>query len=251
MKKKLEEHKSQRENFINVEKGLLDEIGKLKTFNASLNEKVGSLQSQTGAEDASVLREELDAQKKKVLDMDVENKKIAKEKETKERSLILVNSQCFALKEELHKLKKDQSFSKESRVSQMSKIKSELAEVQKTSEHYKSAYEKYKSDEASEITILAKEQGIKQLKEALEEEKKNQASSSKRKHGDDNIFYRKRKRNEEPIKDSDQRRQLPTAEVSEDSTEESDLDASSETYFSTESQITDTEPAQNSLFVFY
>ena len=92
MKKKLEEHKSQRENFINVEKGLLEEIGKLKTFNASLNEKVGSLQSQTGAEDASVLREELDAQKKKVLDMDVENKKIAKEKEAKERSLILVNS---------------------------------------------------------------------------------------------------------------------------------------------------------------
>ena len=78
MKKKLEEHKSQRENFINVEKGLLDEIGKLKTFNASLNEKVGSLQSQTGAEDASVLREELNAQKKKVLDMDVENKKIAR-----------------------------------------------------------------------------------------------------------------------------------------------------------------------------
>ena len=224
----------------------------MKTFNASLNEKVGSLQSQTGAEDASVLREELDAQKKKVLDMDVENKNIAKEKEAKERSLILVNSQCFALKEELHKLKKDQSFSKESRVSQMSKIKSELAEVQKTSEHYKSAYEKYKSDnEASERTILAKEQEIKQLKEALEEVKKNQASSSQRKHGDENIFYRKRKRNEEPIKDSDQRRQLPTAEVSEDSTEESDLDASSETYFSTESQITDTEPAQNSLFVFY
>ena len=103
--------------------------------------------------------------------MDVENKKIAKEKEAKERSLILVNSHCFALKEELHKLKKDQSFSKESRVSQMSKIKSELAEVQKTSEHYKSAYEKYKSDnEASERTILAKEQEIKQLKEALEEE---------------------------------------------------------------------------------
>ena len=224
----------------------------MKTFNASLNEKVGSLQSQTGAEDASVLREELDAQKKKVLDMDVENKNIAKEKEAKERSLILVNSQCFALKEELHKLKKDQSFSKESCVSQMSKIKSELAEVQKTSEHYKSAYEKYKSDnEASERTILAKEQEIKQLKEALEEVKKNQASSSKRKHGNENIFDRKRKRNEEPIKDSDQRRQLPTAEVSEDSTEESDLDASSETYFSTESQITDTEPAQNSLFVFY
>ena len=129
----------------------------------------------------------------------------------------------------------------------MSKIKSELAEVQKTSEHYKSAYEKYTSDEASEITILAKEQGIKQLKEDQEEVKKNQASSSK----DENIFYRKRKRNEEPIKDSDQRRQLPTAEVSEDSTEESDLDASSETYFSTESQITNTEPAQNSLFVFY
>ena len=130
----------------------------------------------------------------------------------------------------------------------MSKIKSELAEVQKTSEHYKSAYEKYKSDnEASERTILAKEQEIKQLKEAQEEVKKNQASSSK----DENIFDRKRKRNEEPIKDSDQRRQLPTAEVSEDSTEETDLDASSETYFSTESQITDTEPAQNSLFVFY
>ncbi len=119
---------------------------------------------------------------------------IAKEKEAKERSLILVNSQCFALKEELHKLKKDQSFSKESRVSQMSKIKSELAEVQKTSKHYKSAYEKYKSDnEASERTILAKEQEIKQLKEALEEVKKNQASSSKRKHGDENIFIERGK----------------------------------------------------------
>ena len=84
MKKKLEEHKSQRENVNNFEKELREEIGKLKTLNDSLNEKVGSVQRQTSAEDASVLRKEINAQKQKVKDMEEENKKIEREMNNKE-----------------------------------------------------------------------------------------------------------------------------------------------------------------------
>ena len=237
MKQKLEEHKKHKENFANVEKGLREEIGKLQIFNETLTEKVASFQGVKASEEVSVLRKELAVQNKRVEDIDKEKDKLAKEINSKEQSLKLVHSQCFSLKEEMYKLKKDQAFIQEKRVMQMNKMKEELAEVQKTYKHSKSNHEKYKMDkEAAEKIILEKEQEIKELKEALEETKKNQASSSKRKQQNGNSSDKKIKRTEQPINDSDIRQLL---NVSHDNLEPSNS--------TSESQLKDKEPAQNSL----
>ena len=45
---------------------------KLKTLNVGLTEKVASLQGKTGKEDVSLLRKELDAQKKKVAEVNLD-----------------------------------------------------------------------------------------------------------------------------------------------------------------------------------
>ena len=227
MKMKLEEHKSQKDNIRNVEKGLREEIEKLKALNGSLTEKVASLHRETSTEDVSVLRKELDAQKKKVEEMDEEKKNITQELNSKERSLKLANSQCFTLKEELYKLKKEQSSNQENRVTQMNKFKLELSEVKKNSELYKKTInDKFRIDkEESEKIILEKEQEIKELKEALEEVKRSHISSSKRKQCEENNLNSKRKR----------------------------IDKSSETLESDpslESEIRCTKPAQNSLLAF-
>ena len=154
-------------------------------------------------------------------------KNLTKELNNKERSLNLANSQCFSLKEEIYKLKKEQSSNQENRVTQMNKFKNELAEVKKNSELYKKTIiEEYKSDnEASEKIILEKEQEIKELKEALEEVRKSHASSSKRKQCEENNLNSKRKR----------------------------IDKSSETSESDPTIVSETlstKPAQNSLLAF-
>ena len=240
MKQKLEEQKSHKQNFAKVEKGLREEIEKLQTFNETLTEKVASFQGVKATEDASGIRKELDAQKKKVEDMDIEKDKLTKEIISKEQSLKLVHSQCFTLKEEVYKLKKDQAFIQEKRVMQMNKMKEELAEVQKTYQHHKSKKEIYKMEkEAAEKIILEKEQEIKELRKALEETKKNQAFSSKRTQEIGNSSDKKRKRTEQPINDTDIRQLL---NVSHDST-----DKLESTNSPSESEQRGNEPAQNDL----
>ena len=212
MKIKLEENKKQKDKFENIEKGLLEEIGKLKTLNESQSQQITSFNGATGSdEEVFALREDLNAQLKKVEILEAEKNKIAKEMNAKDHSLKQVHGQCFTLKEEIYKLKKDQKLSLENRVEQINKIKNELAEIQKTSIHYKNICDKYKADnEASERIILEKEQEIKKLREAVEQSKIDLASSSKRLDQDQINSESKRRRIEESSCESEQ--QLPGAE---------------------------------------
>ena len=216
MNQKLEDQKKWLEMSDGIERELKEEIRRMKTMNDDLREEVDSLKVKKSFEKKTedVLRDEITAQKKKIEDMIVEERKHSKEMNAKNQSLKERNSKVlnklkylnkelykrnskimsivFTLKKENYRLKKDQN-------SKLCKIKDELAEVQKSSKRYESINEKYKSDnEESGKIIRDKEEEIKKLKGALEKAKKNQASSSKRKQKDEINTKSKRKKTEDP-----------------------------------------------------